>query len=207
MGIFMKFGRFLICILRPLFYLLFPYKVKGSDNIPENNEGRLILCSNHISNIDPVFLLMAFKSRPIFYMAKAELFANKLAIWFFQKQFGAFPVRRGQGDAASLETAERIVCEGKLMGIFPEGTRSKDGKLGRVKSGAALIASRTGASILPVAIKTTNQKVALFRKTHIIIGKPITPDELHLQDHEKPELRYASRIIMERIAKMMEEDA
>ncbi|MDD4546994.1 MAG: lysophospholipid acyltransferase family protein [Oscillospiraceae bacterium] len=203
----MKFGRFLLWFLRPLFFLLFPYKVKGLNNIPENNEGRLILCSNHISIIDPVFLLMAFKSRPIFYMAKAELFSNKLAVWLFQKQFGAFPVRRGQGDTGSLDTAEKIVCEGKLMGIFPEGTRSKDGKLGRAKSGAALIASRTGASVLPVAIKAKNQKVRLFHKTHILIGRPVPPDQLHTQDSEKPDLRYASRMIMEQIAKMMEEDA
>ena len=142
----MKFGRFLLWLVRPLLYLLFPYKIKGLENVPDQDGRHLILCSNHISNLDPVFLLAGIRKRPIYYMAKAELFTNRLAVWFFEKQFGAFPVRRGKGDTGSLETAERIVREGKLMGIFPEGTRSKDGRLGRAKSGAALIAARTGAS-------------------------------------------------------------
>lgn len=199
----MKFGRFLLWLVRPLFYLLFPYKIKGLENVPDQDGRHLILCSNHISNLDPVFLLAGIRKRPIYYMAKAELFTNRLAVWFFEKQFGAFPVRRGKGDTGSLETAERIVREGKLMGIFPEGTRSKDGRLGRAKSGAALIAARTGASILPVAIQAKGQRVRLFQKTHIMIGKPVTPAELHLEDPENPDLRYASRIIMEKIAKMM----
>lgn len=201
----MKFGRLLLSVIRPLFYLLFPYKVKGLDNLPEQDGRPLILCSNHISNIDPVYLLMAFRHRPIYYMAKAELFKGSVATWFFSKGFGAFPVNRGKGDTASLDTAEQIVREGKLMGIFPEGTRSKNGQLGRAKSGAALIASHTGASILPVAIKTKNQKVRLFQKSFIIIGDTISSDELHLNDKENPDLRFASRLIMERIAGMMEE--
>jgi 1-acyl-sn-glycerol-3-phosphate acyltransferase len=198
----MRFGRFLLWLVRPLFYLLFPYKLSGLENIPASDGKPLILCSNHISNIDPVFLLMGFKHRPIHYMAKAELFKGPLATWFFSNVFGAFPVNRGKGDTGSLDTAERIVREGKLMGIFPEGTRSKDGKLGRAKSGAALIAARTGADILPVAIKTKEQKVRLFRKTLIYVGKPISSAELHL-DSQNPDLRYASRLIMERIAVMM----
>jgi 1-acyl-sn-glycerol-3-phosphate acyltransferase len=199
----MKFGRFLLWAIRPLFFVLFPYKVKGLENIPRDQKS-LILCSNHISNLDPVFLLMGFKRLPIYFMAKAELFKGPVATWFFSNVFGAFPVNRGKGDTGSIDTAERLVNEGKLMGIFPEGTRSKDGKLGRAKSGAALIAARTGASVLPVAIKTKGQKVKLFQKTYIFIDKLITPEELHI-NKENPDLRYASRLIMERIAGLMEE--
>ncbi|HHV51485.1 MAG TPA: lysophospholipid acyltransferase family protein [Candidatus Avimonas sp.] len=201
----MKFGRFLLWLIRPLFYLLFPYKVKGMENVPKG-QGHLMLCCNHISNLDPVFLLLAFKQRPIHFMAKAELFKNRFTAWLFSKVFGAFPVNRGKGDTESLKTAERLVNEGKLMGIFPEGTRSKDGKLGRGKSGAALIASRTGASVLPVAIKTKNQKIKLFRKTNIYIGRVLTPEELRLTG-DNPDIKYASRVIMERIAGLMEENS
>lgn len=201
----MKFGRILLWIVRPLFYLLFPYKIKGIENIP-NDRQPLILCSNHISYLDPVFLLMGFKRRSIYFMAKAELFKNPVAAWFLSKLFGAFPVNRGKGDTSSIDTAERLVREGKLMGIFPEGTRSKDGTLGRAKSGSALIVSRTGASVLPAAIKTKSQRVRPFQKTCVFIGKPMTPAQLHL-DGENPDLRHASRLIMESIAALMEENS
>lgn len=199
----MKFGRILLNIIRPIIYLIFPYKVTGAENVPEPNGNPVILCANHISIIDPVFLLLSIK-RHIYYMAKAELFRGRLSTWFFAKQFGAFPVRRGEGDKDSLNNAERIVREGKMMGIFPEGTRSKTGKLGRAKSGAALIASRTGASVVPVAIKTAGQKVRPFKKTHIIIGKAISKSELHIDDANNPDLRFASRLVMQRIALLME---
>lgn len=200
----MKFGRFLLTFFHPLFRVVFPYKVIGIDNIPQQDSGTpVMLCSNHISNIDPVFLLMVQK-RPIYYMAKAELFANKLAVWFFQKQFGAFPVNRGKGDTKAIETAQDIVRSGKLMGIFPEGTRSRNGKMLRLKSGAALIASRTGAHILPVAIFTACGQVRVFRRTTIVFGKLMTPAELHLDDPEHPDLRFATRLIMEHISELME---
>lgn len=202
----MKLGRFLLTFFHPLFKLLFPYTIEGAEKIPLQDSGiPVILCANHISDIDPVFLLMAQK-RPIYYMAKAELFANKLAVWFFQKQFGAFPVNRGKGDTGALTTAENIIQEGKMMGIFPEGTRSRDGKLGRGKSGAALLVSRTGAHVLPVAIFNASHKVRLFHRTNIVIGDLISPEELHLNDPDKPELRYASRLIMERISNLMEDN-
>lgn len=200
----MKFGRFLLTFAHPLFRFLFPYTIRGIENIPKQDSGiPVMLCSNHISNIDPVFLLMVQK-RPIYYMAKAELFPNKLAVWFFKKEFGAFPVNRGKGDTTAIETAQSIVRSGKMLGIFPEGTRSKDGKMLRPKSGAALIASRTGAYILPVAIFNKRHKVRVFHRTTIVIGKLMSPAELHLDDSEHPDIRFASRHIMERISELME---
>lgn len=134
----MRLARFLLTFFKPLFWLLFPYKVIGRENVPpEGDPTPLMLCPNHISDIDPVFVLMAMK-RHVYYMAKAELFRNKLAAWFVGMKFGAFPVKRGAGDTGAIDTAKQIVESGKVLGIFPEGTRSKDGKLGRAKSGAAL---------------------------------------------------------------------
>ena len=201
----MWLGRFILFVLKPVFWLLFPYKTVGKKNIPPAKDGmRIIMCSNHISDIDPVFILEA-QRRPVYYMAKSELFPNKLATWFFSTVFGAFPVQRGKGDSGAIDKSVQLVHDGKMMGIFPEGTRSRDGSLGRAKSGAALIASASGAHILPVAILTKSQKVKLFRKTTIIFGEPMSPTELHLDDAEKPDLRYASRRIMERIGELMEE--
>ena len=100
------------------------------------------------SYLDPVYLLMSQK-RHIYFMAKAELMKGRLGHWFFANVMGVFPVKRGTGDTGAIDTAVQLVKEGKMMGIFPEGTRSRDGKLGRGKSGAALIVSRTGAMVLP----------------------------------------------------------
>ncbi|MCI8553803.1 MAG: 1-acyl-sn-glycerol-3-phosphate acyltransferase [Clostridiales bacterium] len=199
----MRLARFLLWLLRPLFWLLFPYRVTGRENIPPESSGiPTVLCSNHISDIDPPFLLICQK-RHVHYMAKAELFRSRIANWFFHKQFGAFPVHRGTGDTSAIDTAVQLVKEGKMLGIFPEGTRSRDGRLGRARSGAALIVSRTGAQVLPVGIHCRGQKVRLFHMTTISFGEPIPFSELHLDDPKRPDLRYASRLIMSRIAALI----
>lgn len=199
----MWFGKFLLWFLKPLAWIIFPFKAIGRENIPDiPGQPPLILCCNHISEIDPVFLEMCQK-RHVFFMAKEEIFRNRLSSWFFGKQLGAFPVKRGAGDTAALDTARAIVGDGRLLGIFPEGTRSRDGQLGRAKSGAALIAAQTGASILPAAIITKNQKVKPFRRSRIVFGQPLTLEELHLDHPDHPDLRFASRLIMEKIGDMI----
>ena len=201
----MKFGRFLLWLFHPLYWFLFPFKAYGKENIPaESPDDRTILCCNHISEMDPVYLEMCPK-RHVFFMAKAELFRGRFSRWFLGRLFGAFPVERGKGDTGALDKAEEIVRSGRLLGIFPEGTRSRDGQLGRAKSGAALIAARTGANILPVCIVAKDQKVRLFHRAKVIFGKPMTPQELHLEDPEHPDLRFASRALMQRIGEMIEQ--
>ncbi len=199
----MWFGKFLLWFLKPLAWIIFPFKAIGRENIPDTpGQPPLILCCNHISEIDPVFLEMCQK-RHVFFMAKEEIFRSRLSSWFFGKQLGAFPVKRGAGDTTALDTARAIVGDGRLLGIFPEGTRSRDGQLGRAKSGAALIAAQTGASILPAAIITKNQKVKPFRRSRIVFGQPLTLEELHLDHPDHPDLRFASRLIMEKIGDMI----
>lgn len=201
----MKFGRFLLWLFHPLYWFLFPFRAYGKENIPaETPDDRTILCCNHISEMDPVYLEMCQK-RHVFFMAKAELFRGRFSRWFLGRLFGAFPVERGKGDTGALDKAEEIVRRGRLLGIFPEGTRSRDGQLGRAKSGAALIAARTGANILPVCIVAKDQKVRLFHRAKVIFGKPMTPQELHLEDPEHPDLRFASRALMQRIGEMIEQ--
>lgn len=200
----MWLGRFLIRVLGPVVRLIMRLKVVGVENFPPSSTP-LILCSNHISNWDPVLLMVAKPHRHIYFMAKSELFANRVFAWFFGKQLGAFPVHRGAGDTAALDTAARLVEEGKIMGIFPEGTRSKTGKLLRPKSGVALIAAKTGAAVLPTALVTRGQHMRLFQRTTIVYGKPLSAEELHLTDAEHPDIRYATRRIMEAIAKQIED--
>lgn len=126
-----------------------------------------------------MFLEMC-QRRHIYFMAKEELFHNKLSAWLFGNQLGAFPVRRGKGDTGAIDTAKSIVESGKMLG-FSRGTRSRDGKLGRGKSGAALIVSQTGAEVLPACIVTKDQHVRLFRRSKVVFGPPISLEELLLR--------------------------
>ena len=134
-------------------------------------------------------------------MAKEELFKKPFPRWFVTNM-GAFPVTRGSsiGSATALKTAEDIVSGGGVMGIFPEGTRSKDGKPKKAKSGVAVIASATNAPVLPVSIYYEG-KLKLFKKITLRIGKPITHDELKIQSNDRSQLRRVSSLIMDNIVK------
>ncbi len=199
----MWLGRFLVRLLSPAVRALMRIKIIGQEQLPPEGE-KIVLCCNHISNWDPVLLIVAQPKRHIHFMAKAELFKHRFFAWLLGKQFGAFAVHRGTGDTNALATAEQLVEDGKIMGIFPEGTRSKDGKLLRAKSGASLIVAQTGATVVPVAVVAKHQKVRMLRRNLIVYGAPLKPADLHL-DGEKPDIRYASRKLMEVIGNLIEE--
>ncbi|MBE6757318.1 MAG: 1-acyl-sn-glycerol-3-phosphate acyltransferase [Ruminococcaceae bacterium] len=192
--------RIIKAILRPIVLLTHPCKLVGREKIPA--DGKVILCSNHLSNWDPVLLLLS-QPRRIAFMAKEELFRFKPLGWLIGRIFGAFPVARGKGDTGALDAGARAIESGDMMGIFPEGTRSKDGRLMRFKSGAALIAARTGASVLPVGI---DRRAKAFRRVTVTIGDLITPEELHLAG-DTPDLRYATRLMRERVQALSGQEA
>lgn len=110
----------------------------------------VIYASNHRSYADPPLLGAGAKGKYAF-MAKEELFGNKLFAWLI-RSLGAFPVSRGKGDTSTIDTAVERLNGGRSLMIFPEGTRSKDGKVGKGHTGAALIAARSGKPIIPVGI-------------------------------------------------------
>ena len=200
----MKLGRFLIKTLGPIVRWMMRVKGVGLENVPTTpGDPPLILCCNHISNWDPALLIVA-QPRHIHFMAKAELFTFKPFAWLLEKQFGAFPVKRGTGDTGAIDAAKDLVTAGNVMGIFPEGTRSKTGELLRPKSGAAVVVAKTGAHVLPAAIVAKNQKLRPFKRSTVIFGKPMSPAELKLDDPDKPDIRYATRTIMATIASLME---
>lgn len=136
-----------------LFKLLFRCRVTGQENIPQ--AGGVIIAANHLSLWDPPFLA-TFVPRPIHYMAKEELFAIPGLGWIIRR-LNAFPVRRGAADRTAIRTAIAILEGGECLGLFPEGTRSKDGSLGPAEQGVALIAAKAGAIIVPAAIIGTNK--------------------------------------------------
>ncbi len=198
-----RVGRLLLTILRPFVFLLYPYKIIGRDKLPRE-ERPMVVCCNHISMFDPILLLLAFR-QPVYFMAKESLFKNKLLGAILRSWFGVFPVNRGKGDTTAINTAFGIVENGSALGIFPEGTRSKDGKLGPAKSGTALIIAKMQADMLPCAIFTKSGKVKPFRRTTLVVGDTVSPEALHLTG-EKPDIRHASRTIMDIIGTMIEEN-
>ncbi len=198
-----RVGRVIVAVLRPIIFCIFPYRFINRDKIPPD-EAKLIVCCNHISMIDPVFLMLACRF-PIYFMAKEELFSNRFFGWLLKTCFGVFPVSRGKGDSSAITHAFSILDSEQTLGIFPEGTRSKDGTLAQAKSGTALIAAKTQSSILPCAVFTKSGQVRLFQKSTIVFGDVLTPTDLHL-DGEKPDLRFASRKLMSVIGEMIEEN-
>ena len=159
-------------IVRMYFTLMYKLRFEGKENVPEDTT--VIYTCNHRSNADPPLLGCGAKGKFAF-MAKEELFHNKLFAWLI-RSLGAFPVSRGKGDTAVIDTAvERLGSNRSLM-IFPEGTRSKDGKVGKGHTGAALIAARAGKPIIPVGI-CYGDKLRFRTPLTVKFGKPIDPKE------------------------------
>lgn len=127
--------------------ILLDIKIEGKEKVPNHH---FIVAGNHFNWSDPV-LLSLLTNRTIYFIGKAELFRNPLIGWLM-RSLACFPVERGQPDRQALKEALRVVNQNEILGIFPEGTRSKTGELGPFEPGAAFIAMKTGAPILPVGI-------------------------------------------------------
>lgn len=187
-------GQFL---LRLFYYPVFRMRVRGRENIPRT--GPVLLCSNHAAKRDPVMLGVAQK-RQVFYMAKEELFRNRF-LGGLLRRLGAFPVLRGSGGTDALQEAYDLLDDNAIVGVFIEGTRSKTGELGRPKTGAALLAYRSKAPVVPVCITAEDGKPPrMFKRTTVRFGRPIPFEELQMPDDSSMQLRRASRKIMAEIA-------
>lgn len=195
---FYTFARGLVAVVFKIFYR---YKVIGRENVPES--GRLLFCSNHMQFKDPI-LLGVIQKRQVSFMAKKELFSNKILGGLF-KALGAFPVERAVGVGALRRGADILRKDG-IVGMFIEGTRSKTGELLPPKSGAILLATETESPIVPVAIACRNGKPPrIFRKIYINVGKPITLEQMNLKDGGKEEMRAAGREVMAEIKTLRDE--
>ena len=163
-----KFYSFCWTLLRPAYDLLFPRKVEGLENLPE--QGGFILCINHISARDPLFISTRIpKARRMFFLSKKELFDNRL-LRPYVKGLGGIPVDRGHADIAAVRSALKVLKEGYGLGIFPQGTRSRDNTPTPMLNGASLIALRGGVPVIPAYI---DGPYRLFRRADIRFGKPL----------------------------------
>src|SRR3954452_19538263 len=160
-------------LLQPFAHLYWRLSRLGRAHLPDS--GPIIFVANHRSFLDP-FIVGLCSRRPVYYVAKQELFKHRLFCWFVSS-LCAFPVRRGAADADMVETAKAILERGDPVLIFPEGTRIRPGALGKPKRGVGRLALETGATVVPVAIKGTEaiRKGIRIRphKIRVPIGAPL----------------------------------
>lgn len=195
-----------------LLWLVGPGEVHGLEHVPR--EGAYLLVANHASNLDPPFIGATVghrTGRVIHFMAKNEI-RRWPVVGFLAAAAGVIFVRRGEGDRAAQRLAMGALLGGKPIGIFPEGTRSRNGQLGEAKAGAALLATRSGVPILPVAISGTHRifpgrsRFPHRSRVTIRVGPTIT---LTPQAHgplDRDRLRKDSERIMRAIADLLPDD-
>ena len=189
----MEYGK-IYNALAPFLAKLYRLEVTGIENIPA--EGGVIVAANHTAMMDVIILSIAMRGRQVRFMAKKELFSVPLVSSLI-RAFGAFPVDRGNADIGSLKKAISLVDGGEMLGIFPQGTRQggRDPRTTEVKSGVGMIAYRTRACVLPVMIENDGMKTKMFRRNHVIIGKPIPSDELGFVSGGMEEYNAAAKAI------------
>lgn len=178
---------------------------EGTHHIPTH--GPAIVAANHMSYHDPPFLASSIK-RPVHFMAKAELFSIPV-LGFILRNVNVFPVHRGAADRQAIKRAFRILEEGKILALFPEGTRNREGTLQKPRRGISLIALRSNVPVIPVGIVGTS---SLDRKKHggkrpkiiVSFGEPVDLSEWRSSSIGKEQHVAASEHIMQAIAKQME---
>jgi len=168
--------RIVTAILRGIFWLFSDLRVRGLENLPA--QGPVILVANHLTNFD-VFPIQFVLPRLIFYMAKAELHENKLMDAILRR-LGSFPVYRGEHDDWAIHHALQVLEQGQMLGMFPEGKRSKGKGLRAAKSGVARLAITANCPVIPLAVNGTQRLFKRFPRRNLVtihIGALIYPDE------------------------------
>lgn len=197
--------RFYWLVLQVLTKLFLGLKKSGLENLPDT--GGVVIACNHLSVADPP-IIGSTLPKAIYYFAKAELF-GKWYSSFLIETLNTIPIKRGRFDRNAYETAIAVVRRGEWLLLFPEGTRSKDGKLKEGKSGAAKIAIEAGAPVIPACIINSNQmKKTLFSKKRVAVrfGRPIYPSEYTSVAPGKEKLRKFTSDIMEQIGLLIESE-
>ena len=176
-------------VLQPFLMLLFWLRRMGREHIPAH--GGVILAPNHRSFLDPWLVGICLR-RPVYFVAKRELFEKRWMGWFLNS-LGAFPIRRGESDEEAMETARTLVEAGKALLIFPEGTRLRRGSLGDPKRGVGRLALETGAPVVPIAVLGSERarRGLIIRpcKVRVRCGRPLTFPRV-----ERPSAKLAAEV-------------
>ena len=194
----MKFYEWVMKTFRKPVMVLYRIKVVGQENIPEDG---CLVAANHTAFSD-VLIVTAAIGKQVKYMAKAELFKTPLKPLI--TALGAFPVKRGGADVGSIKKAIALLGDGDLVSIFPQGHRygKKDPRYTEIKSGIGMIAYHAKCPVVPVFIDNKRMKVGMFRRNTVIIGKPVTFEELGFEGGGRVEYMNASKLIFRRVCEL-----
>ena len=191
----MSFYTFARGLVKIYYKFMFRMDIQGEEHIP--TEGGVVLCCNHMSNLDPT-TMAAFVKRPVRYIAKNELFEKRWSAKLLSS-LGAFPVDRQTTDMKALKTAIKLLKNGEALGIFAEGTRVKEGEAKAAKAGVALFALKGEAPIVPICISSKYK----FRSiVHIRYGEPIYLDEYKGQKVTTEMMEEITEKVMEKVREM-----
>jgi 1-acyl-sn-glycerol-3-phosphate acyltransferase len=193
------FYQFVRGFFRLYLRLFSRWRVYGRENLPK--EGPVLLVSNHVHWMDPVNMACAV-DRPVYFMAKVELFRAPLFSSAL-RWLGAYPVKRGKPDRGALRRTLELLEQRKVVGMFPEGTRSRTGRLGRAEPGLALLALKSGAPICPAA---ATGDYGLFKTLRFRLGPAMTFPDLCGVKLSPGDLERVGAAVMEQIASLIEID-
>ena len=195
------FAKWFIFINTPLMHLLHPVKFVGVENIPDG--GGYIIAANHISILDPFYVALG-SQKELFYMAKSELFENKIMAAFLTKM-NAFSVKRDSYDLNSIKKAISLVNDGKILGIFPEGrVNLNSDNPQQSKQGIAFIAEKCKCGVVPVSLYNRKGR-KLFTRLTVRFGEFIPYDQLFSPEKSKKEnYKNASDLIIKNITELWE---
>ena len=181
-------------------------RVKGHENEPRRGDGSYLVICNHLTWRDPIFLCASLRQQQPHFMAKKELFRIPVFNWMI-RALGAYPVNRGGADVGAIRHTIRMLEDGKTVGMFPQGHRNNgvDPRTTKIHAGAAMIALRAGVPILPVFIRVPDNRMRAFCRKEVIIGKPITPEEMHYDPEAPGEYDRIMRMAFERVCALGDE--
>lgn len=195
-------------VIAPLSKLIWRLDIEGADNVP--NEGRAIIASNHLSFMDHIFVAVAI-DRPIYFLSKAEHFENPVKAFLFDK-FNVIPLERGEGDKEAFHKSIQVLEDGNLFGIYPEGTRSPDGRLYKGHTGVARLALTTKSPIIPAAMINTDavlpkgDLIPSLESAAVRFGEPLYFDEFYGQQNDKKVARQVTDQVMHTLEELGEQE-
>ena len=182
-------------------FRLMGWKVQGVENLP--TEGPVILAINHVSLWDPIVAAISLP-RPVSFMAKSELFSIPVLGRIFSK-LGAFPVQRGQGDMNAIRQSLAILKEGRVLGIFPEGSRSNNGKTRKGLPGMVLLMEKSKASVVPIRVQGTRHLLHKgWGNIGVVVGKPLTAQMLKAPEGVRNRREWIAERIMQAMLELPE---
>jgi 1-acyl-sn-glycerol-3-phosphate acyltransferase len=188
--------------------LKYRMKISGCEHIPA--EGGAVIAANHCSYLDPPVMCSCSPRRIVHFMARDTLFSNPVARWYFPR-VGVMPIDRTRGDLGALKKAIAMLKEGKVIGLFPEGTRSPDGRMRDAKGGIGFLIAKGDVPVVPLYISGTHEAFPKgsdkFRPARIVarLGPAITPEEIRAAMPAKNDYEAVGALVMRRIRALSEQ--